>query len=52
MRENYPVFFVMRALFKKPDNNPKRQKRRNKENKPNDEFSCVFQFMNSIDEIV
>ena len=45
MREDQPVFLVMCALFKEPDNHPKRQQRRNEENKPDDEFSCVFQII-------
>ncbi len=45
MSEDQPVFLVMCALFKEPDNHPKRQQRRNEENKPGDEFSCVFQII-------
>ena len=45
MSEDQPVFLVMCALFKEPDNHPKRQQRRNEENKPCAEISCVFQII-------
>ena len=42
MRKNQPVFLVVPALFKKPDNHARRHQRCNQQNDLGKKFACLF----------
>ena len=42
MGKDQPVFLVMRALFKKPDNHARRHQRRNQHNDLGKKLACLF----------